>query len=256
MNELIFLGTCSGTEPMVGMHQTSIVLNINDTIYYLDAGENCGYASYTMGLDPMKTRAVFISHTHIDHIGGFPHLLFLIDKIAWRDKTSLGENNNLDVYIPSSEIFAAIKTVGESDGAPLRFSVTEHGISDGELYRDDNIKIRALHNRHLGEDGSNGWHSFSFLIEAAGKRILYSGDIKELTEIDPLLEGGCDILIMESGHHKVSAILDYVATRKVGTLFFSHHGREIINNRAAMQKLVCEHKQNAYIASDGLRVEL
>jgi len=256
MNELIFLGTCSGTEPMVGMHQTSIVLKINDAIYYLDAGEGCGYSSYIMGLDPMKTRAVFISHTHIDHIGGFPHLLFLIDKIAWKDKTRLGDKNNLDVYIPSSEIFAAIKTVGESDGTPFRFSITEHGISDGELYCDENIKITALHNRHLGEDGTCGYHSFSFLIEAIGKKILYSGDLKEITEIDPLIADGVDILIMESGHHKVSAILDYVGQKNVGTLFFSHHGREIINNRAAMQKLVCEHKQNAYIAEDGLRVEL
>ena len=36
MSKIIFLGTCSGTEPMVGMHHSSWILDTGDHIYWFD----------------------------------------------------------------------------------------------------------------------------------------------------------------------------------------------------------------------------
>ena len=76
------LGSCSGTEPFPGRHHTSLAIELPDSLFFLDAGETCSYTAHLMGLDLLKTRAVFISHCHMDHIGGLPNLLWTIRKLS------------------------------------------------------------------------------------------------------------------------------------------------------------------------------
>ena len=66
-----FLGTCSGTEPMPDMHHCSLAFDINGVYYWFDAGEGCSHTAMTkMGIDLSRIRSIFISHPHIDHVGG------------------------------------------------------------------------------------------------------------------------------------------------------------------------------------------
>ena len=69
MARIHFLGTCSGTEPMPGMHHCSWVLEVGEYYYWFDGGESCAYTAHTSGMDVMRTRALFVSHPHLDHIG-------------------------------------------------------------------------------------------------------------------------------------------------------------------------------------------
>ena len=70
-----FLGTCSGTEPFENMHHCSLIITVNGKNYWFDAGENCSFTAHMMGLDLQQVRAVFISHPHMDHIGGLGNLI-------------------------------------------------------------------------------------------------------------------------------------------------------------------------------------
>lgn len=94
------------------------------------------------------------------------------------------------------------------------------------------------------------------MIEAEGKRIVYSGDVLTPDELDPIVNSQCDLLIMETGHHKVSAICEYARTRGARSLIFNHHGREILNDRETACRLVFDASEKSLIpmliAYDGM----
>ena len=250
MAKIRFLGTCSGTEPILGMHHTSFILETNGVNYWFDAGENCAHYAFTSSVDVMNTKALFISHTHIDHTGGLANLLHSIRKLIVRENRSL-INEKLKVFIPKKEILDCAVTL-VTNGRPNDFDIVEYNsVKDGVLFEDQNVKVTALHNRHLGEDGSNGWHSYSYLIEVENKKIVFSGDVKNSIELDELIGSHCDLLLHETGHHKVEKVLDYVVSKPVKKMCFIHHGREIIN-----EPIKCENLCDTYSEKYGVDIKI
>ena len=236
--KLHFLGTCSGTEPFPDMHHVSWILEVGGINYWFDAGENCAHSAVTMGIDVMNTKSLFISHPHFDHTGGIAGIFACVNKFVKRNGKALVNNNSLKIFSPCSEIIDCVKSIySGSLNHHFYFDIEEYDMRDGLLFEDENIRVSAIHNTHLKEDGSSGWHSYSFLIEAEGKRIVYSGDVGHITELDLFVDSGCDMLIMETGHHKVEDVLKYAVDKKVKNLRFNHHGRQIIENRPEMERL-------------------
>ena len=99
--------------------------------------------------------------------------------------------------------------------------------------------------------------SFSFEIYVEDKRIVYSGDIKGLSDLDELLEKPCDYLLIESGHQSVEEICEYVNKKDIGTVVFLHHRRDVMENiqqsRIKAQSLAtCK----VYFAEDGNRINI
>jgi len=258
MAKVYFIGTCSGTEPMPGMHHCALAFEIGGAYYWFDAGEDCSYRAYLAGIDLMKVRTVFISHPHIDHVGGLANLLSRTNKICSRYKRKLENDNTLHIFMPDMNLLEAVKTVAASGRVPAKFLYTlaEHEVTDGLLWDDGNLRVTALHNRHLNEDGSNGWHSYSYLLEFEGKRVVFSGDVRTPDELDPFVTGGVDMLIMETGHHAVADVCAYAESRGVPKLRFNHHGREIIGGRELAARTAARYNCGAKICRDGMVEEI
>ncbi|MBR6740039.1 MAG: MBL fold metallo-hydrolase [Clostridia bacterium] len=248
--KLYIFGSCSGTEPVENRHHTAFAVELNGRIYWFDAGENCSYTAHLMGVDLLSVSDVFISHPHMDHVGGLGNLLWNIRKLSTMTKV-LPRYGDITLYMPNEDTFEGIMTIlkATEGGYKTDYQTLFRRISDGVLL-DGDIRVTALHNRHLGQE-EGPWQSFSFLIEAESKRIVYSGDVKDLDDIAPFLENGCDLLLMETGHHDPVTVCGRLKGGNVGRICFLHHGRRILSDCEGMLCACRKIFDDVHICNDG-----
>ena len=257
--KLHYLGTCSGTEPMPGMHHTSTVLETGGLLYWLDAGECCVHTAHNRGMDVMQSRAVFISHPHLDHVGGLANLLHCISKfISPMFGRTLTHGEKLSILTPDMEVLKAVHILLRQKNF-TRYD--ERLVKDGLIYEDENLRVTAFHNHHLKDDGVDGvWHSFSYRIEAEGKCIIYSGDLKSPAELDAMNPETADLVIMETGHHHPNDVMEYAKSHGIRRLRFTHHGRVILNGRQEVEKtaaaFAAANQMDIALCYDGMTEEL
>ena len=139
--------------------------------------------------------------------------------------------------------------------------MTVHQVVDGTIFDDGTIHVEVRHNEHLGIPSPGAaWKSYSFCISAAGRRIVYSGDVKRVTELDDWLKSPCDLFMMESGHHKpweVATQLRSDAAYQVKQLFFLHHGRAFLNDPSTVAaQTAAAWGSPVGFADDGTTIEL
>jgi len=251
-------GSCSGTEPMPNRHHTAWALEYNGRLYWFDAGETCSHTAYLMGLDPRTIEAVFISHTHIDHVGGLANLFWTIRKLIWVDGRQ--PNHDFELYIPRlstwETILAFMKNV--ESGFPNTFTINAHEITeDGVIFDNGEVRVEALHNRHIHTEAP--WYSYSYRITAGGKTVIYSGDVKSTSDLDPFLQDGCDLLLHETGHHSPEVPAAYIREKgyQVGRLAYLHHGRIILKDRDnAVEKIRSVWGDNFTVCDDAQTLPL
>ena len=251
--KICFLGSCSGTEPQLGRHHTSWVLQCRDELFWFDAGENCSHTAHLAGFDLRQSRAVFLSHPHLDLVGGLPNLFWNIAKIRARSRQPW--QFELPIYTASLRQVQAVFDLLRETEFPCRSPMFR--LREGVIWN-DGITVEAAGNTHLPPEADGTPRSFSFRIAAEGKKIVYSGDVGNIRELEGWL-GGCDLLLMENGHNDPCEVCRYLAAaeRGIGHLIFVHHGRAMLrdaeNIMARCRELVQFPVDAAY---DNMQMEL
>ena len=215
--KLTFLGTSHGLiEP--GRHCSSILFEVGDNSFLIDGGAPVGDILAWRDYPVERIRALFNTHFHDDHIFGSLHLLSLIN---WYYKSA-----SIDVYIPEA---AGVKAVTDLLRAAEPFSdqkrvrVREYG--DGFTYDGNGLSLRAIRTRHLSWAGRP---SYSFVAEAEGKRLFFSGDLtgdySDLSDI--VYRERFDLVVIECAHQPVDALLSALRGMNADRVAVNHVCRQ------------------------------
>jgi ribonuclease Z len=180
----------------------SVAVVVNGQAYIFDAGpgvvrqaEAAAEKYRIAALQATNLTRLFVTHLHSDHTLGYPDIILT----PW----VVGRRQPLEVYGPkgiasmtdyiklaySEDIH--IRTTGLEHLSESGLRVNVHEISAGQVYRDENVTVRAFAVPH------GSWpQAFGYAIDAAGRSIVISGDTAPSSAIAEFCRA-CDVLVHE-----------------------------------------------------------
>ena len=203
-----FLGTSHGiTEG--NRFTSSILVSAGGKNYLIDAGAPIMKLTRERGIEPSDINSIFITHSHADHYMG---LLEFANQV---DNFKEFEGVKITVYAPKLFPFLAMREFlfGKDAVNDIRKSIStggsrpkaqdtegfrigcEYYADEGVIFDDGVMKVTAIPTAHMKD-------SHAFLLEADGKSVLITGDIRaDLADFPKVaFERELDLLVTEAAH--------------------------------------------------------
>lgn len=214
-----FFGTSHGV-PSAERFCSCTCLEIGNRLYLIDCGAPAIDLMLRCGLHPDQLRAVFFTHIHGDHTDG---LLNLADLCNWYFKESsfdiyMTEASGIDAYKRTINVVEADIPIDESR---IRFKFMDKDF----VYDDGMLRVTPFPTAHMKYVG-DGHPSYSYLIEAEGKKIVFTGDLshhmrdRDFPEI--ALKENVDLTVCEMAHFSPEEAEYFLTGYKGKKLLFNH----------------------------------
>lgn len=218
--KITFLGTSHGV-PSDTRFCSATLVELGDRAYLIDAGAPVAALLLRHDVAFERLKAVFTTHIHSDHTAGLVELCSLAN---WHYKEAA-----FDVYLTEEAgVQALSQFVLATDIVPLdEERVRLKLAAPGVFYDDGVLKVTAFPTRHMEYVGHP---SFAYLLEAEGKRALFSGDLhgNDAADFPGEQAGPLDLIVCEMAHFGPEAIFPQLEQCSVKQVLFNHvcHGYE------------------------------
>ncbi len=214
--KITILGTSHGV-PEAHKKCTSILFEVGGSYYFIDAGCDISIELANRRIHPNLVKAVFITHPHADHVNGLYPFLSLL---GW-----FYTDSNPEIYLPNEKCAALVHQYLDAFDLKLRPEQKLALVGEGPVFDDGNFKVTAFATQHCPD-------SYAFLIEAEGKRVLCSGDLRRPGVDFPPVDN-LDAAILEAAHFNVTEYTDVLKSKSVKTVYINHYGNYLGNINGA-----------------------
>lgn len=102
MNMEAFILGCGGMQPLPYRHLTSVLLRRDGDLFLFDGGEGTQVSLKRLNLKWKKINAIFVSHTHADHVTGLPGIMMLSSQVDRVDPLYIFGPPKIAEYIETS----------------------------------------------------------------------------------------------------------------------------------------------------------
>ncbi|MBQ8334198.1 MAG: ribonuclease Z [Clostridia bacterium] len=237
---LSFIGTSHGV-PEPFRRCSCTMIETEGRYYFIDMGTQAIEDVIKRGISVNDVKGIFITHPHGDHCDG---LLSYVDLINWYFKTA-----DPTIVVPSQNVIDAMNGWFKGFGSVLREGIRFELTQPGVTYDDGVLKVTAIPTQHCP-------NSFAYLVEAEGKKVLFTGDLKHPTVDFPqvVYEEEIDLVIVESAHFSSDHTEKVLENAKVKRVLHNHISPAWDEDLARMAKH--QHHYQYGKAFDGTEVVL
>lgn len=205
----VTLGTGGGPVVQTKRSQPANAVVVGDAVYLFDVGEGTQRQMKAAGLSLANVHAIFLSHHHLDHVGGLAPLL--VNRWIMTLPKAVAVIGPPGTKAMTAGIVAASQPIERAplnlDSSPPRAIATTFVAIDlpadtpapVEIYRDEHIRVLAIAVDHYHRaDGhvSAEARSYAFRIEGGGRSIVFSGDTGPSVGLERLAQHA-DLLVSE-----------------------------------------------------------
>ena len=140
MNMEAFVLGCGGMMPLPYRHLTSVLLRRDGDLFLFDGGEGTQVSLKRLNLKWKKINAIFVSHTHADHVTGLPGILMLSAQVDRTEPLYIFGPPKIAEYIETSR-----KVLDMYINYPI---IVKEITAPGVVYEGDGFYIRAFPLEH------------------------------------------------------------------------------------------------------------
>lgn len=202
--KITFLGTADGVK-RTGRRNTSTMVQVGENVYFIDMGTTVMADLIDNGIPTENVKAVFITHMHGDHTAG---LFEFIDLYNWYYR---GEPK---IFLTDERCIPVIRDWNNilEDHCDADFGV----VTEGTFYDDGIVRVTAIRNHHTKT-------SFSFIFEAEGKKILFSGDLGgDGDKPEEFSQHKWDLAVIEGSHPNPMGFEEILRKAEPKQVCFNH----------------------------------